>query len=177
MNNCITEVITNTAVFEKVSPADIDDACIGLGISSTSSGSSSSSKGSGYRLVIQPRHPESADSHGCPLCPANLCKGSELHKLRYGAGTGQQQALSSSSSSSYSKIVYAGDGSNDICPALSLTEHDVVLARAGDGLAKYAAAAAADPNLQQIKARVHVWENHDQLAKLVKQHVQASTQC
>jgi hypothetical protein len=73
--------------------------------------------------------------------------------------------------------VYAGDAANDICPALSLGENDVVLARAGEALAKYAAAAAADAGLQQIKARVFVWDNHHQLAKLVKEHVQTSTQC
>jgi RNA polymerase II subunit A small phosphatase-like protein len=173
LSNCVTEVITNTASFEKVAAADMEDACIGLG------SKSSSRKASGYRLVIQPRHPESSAPHGCPLCPANLCKGTELHRLRYGAGAaaasngGQQQPLCSSS---YGRIVYAGDGANDICPALSLGENDVVLARAGDALAKYAVAAAVDAGLQQIKARVFLWENHHQLAKLVKEHSQKSGQ-
>lgn len=173
MSSCVTEVITNAASFEKVAAVDMEDACIGLG------SRSGSRKASGYRLVIQPRHPESSAPHGCPLCPANLCKGTELHRLRYGAGatansSGQQQTLCSSS---YGRIVYAGDGANDICPALSLGENDVVLARAGEALAKYAAAAAADAGLQQIKARVFVWDNHHQLAKLVKEHVQTSKQC
>ena len=27
-----------------------------------------------HRMVIQPRHDWTVSSHGCPLCPANLCK-------------------------------------------------------------------------------------------------------
>lgn len=27
-----------------------------------------------HRMVVQPRHDWTASSHGCPLCPANLCK-------------------------------------------------------------------------------------------------------
>lgn len=170
MSNCVAEVITNAASFEKVASVEMEDACVGLG------SKSSSRKPSSYRLVIQPRHPESSAPHGCPLCPANLCKGSEVHRLKYGAGAsnGQQQALCSSS---YGRIVYAGDGANDICPALALGENDVILARAGYALAQYAAAAAVDAGLQQIKARVFVWESHQQLAKLVKEHVQTSSKC
>ena len=31
-----------------------------------------------HRMVIQPRHDWTVSSHGCPLCPANLCKASFL---------------------------------------------------------------------------------------------------
>lgn len=27
-----------------------------------------------HRMVIQPRHDWTVSSHGCPICPANLCK-------------------------------------------------------------------------------------------------------
>lgn len=72
-------------------------------------------KPAAHRLVITPRHDERGGSHGCPLCPANLCKGQELEALR--------------AAHPYRTIVYAGDGANDLCPSLALSPSDVVLAR------------------------------------------------
>ena len=73
------------------------------------------------RLTIIPRHPETAPPHACPRCPANLCKGRELVGLRAGLGRG-------------GPLVYAGDGENDLCPALGLGPGDALLVRTGRGL-------------------------------------------
>ncbi len=73
-----------------------------------------------HRLVIAPLHPSHLPPHGCPLCPANLCKGAELRRLR---------EESVAVGLPYKRIVYCGDGANDLCPALALGEQDVLLAR------------------------------------------------
>jgi hypothetical protein len=163
----VGEVITNAAAFEKVAASEVEDAGVGLGITSSIR---KAPAGASYKLVVQPRHPATAAPHGCPLCPANLCKGAELNRLRHGGrGAAHEQHLCTASRS-YGRIVYCGDGANDICPALTLGSNDVVLARAGHALAKYATAAAEDLSLQQFAARVYIWESHEQLAKLVKEH-------
>lgn len=37
-------------------------------------GDAAADKAASHRMVIQPRHDWTVLSHGCPLCPANLCK-------------------------------------------------------------------------------------------------------
>ena len=136
-----------------------------------------------YRLVVSPRHPPSAPPHACPLCPENLCKGRELAALRR-RPRGR-------------RVVYAGDGENDVCPALGLTAGDALLVRSGRGLerllrerAEAAAFAprtparaddddvASSPLLTKHAApalapalaagvSVYVWERRDELAALV----------
>lgn len=70
-------------------------------------------------LVIKRCH-----SHTCDTCikTPNLCKGSVL-----------EQTISKGS---YDRVVYVGDGSNDVCPSLKLTTTDTVIARKGYALAK-----------------------------------------
>jgi hypothetical protein len=102
------EVITNAAGFERIAAAQAADAGIGLGVFGRRKASAAAAAPS-YRLVIQPRHPESSAPHNCPMCPSNLCKGAELRRMRYGASSanhGAQQLCSGS----YGRIVYAGDG-------------------------------------------------------------------
>jgi hypothetical protein len=173
----VDEVITNSAGFERVQGAGAGDAAVGLGASSGGSsssagGSSPNSSSSSFKLVIQPRQPH---SHNCPLCPSNLCKGREMAQLL------QQQrkaaAGSAAACSTRGRVVYAGDGANDICPALALGPDDVVLAKAGHALAKYVAAAQADKSLQQPAAAVYLWETHEQLAALVMQHSLPNGKC
>ncbi|WIA08413.1 hypothetical protein OEZ85_007851 [Tetradesmus obliquus] len=168
------KVITNAAAFERIAAAQAADAGIGLGVFGRRKASTAAAAAPSYRLVIQPRHPESSVPHNCPMCPENLCKGAELRRLRFGASSSQHggQQLCSGS---YGRIVYAGDGANDICPALSLGPNDVVLARAGEALAAYAAAAAQDSTMQQFAAPVFVWHTHEELAQLVREHSQAAS--
>ncbi|CAG7723282.1 unnamed protein product [Allacma fusca] len=63
------------------------------------------------------------NQNSCPICPKNLCKGSALKKYIESQGP-------------FTKVFYAGDGANDLCPSLVLSSSDVVFARDGYKLAK-----------------------------------------
>jgi hypothetical protein len=160
LSGCVGEVITNGAAFERVAAAgggqDGGGGSVGLGSSTGSKGTAAA-----FKLVIQPCQPA---SRGCSLCPPNLCKGGELSRLL------QQQCNSSGGKPGRGRIIFAGDGANDICPALTLGPDDVVLAKAGAALARYIAASKADTSMRQVRAAVCTWDSHAQLAQLVKQH-------
>ena len=88
MNTLVKEVITNTTSFERLgsgndSAMDLAgegeqrpgaDAAFAVGgVGSAKSGALA--KPAGHRLQVHPRFPyEDGESHGCKLCPANLCK-------------------------------------------------------------------------------------------------------
>lgn len=72
----------------------------------------------------------------------------------------------------YQRIVYCGDGANDLCPALSLTPSDAVLARRGHALERLVAErAGSEEDGGRVVAQVHVWEDHAQLFSLVQRLV------
>lgn len=71
----------------------------------------------------------------------------------------------------YQRIVYCGDGANDLCPALSLTPSDVVLARRGHALEKLIAERADSDEDGRVVAQVHIWDDHCQLFSLVQRLV------
>lgn len=171
LSSCVDEVITNAAGFERVQGSGAADAAVGLGASGSASAGSSSSS---FKLVIQPRQPH---SHNCPLCPSNLCKGREMAQLLQQQRKAAAGSQGSAASSTRGRVVYAGDGANDICPALALGADDVVLAKAGHALAKYVAAAREDKSLQQPAAAVYLWDTHEQLAALVMQHALPNGKC
>jgi RNA polymerase II subunit A small phosphatase-like protein len=168
LHTCISGVVTNTAAFERIEAAGGGGAAAATGTATPQ-----------YRLKIQPRHNESFHgSHECPLCPSNLCKGRELDAL-------------CSAHPHRQRIVYVGDGANDLCPALCLGADDVVLARAGHPLAALIAemnttAAAASGGCgdgddtdtesqsglgaqRRVVAHVRTWKCHTELAQLVKE--------
>ena len=60
-------------------------------------------------------------------------------------------------------IVYIGDGSNDVCPSLSLSSNDVVVARKGFPLAKH----VNDSGL--LKATLHVVDFNEELVETVQE--------
>lgn len=66
----------------------------------------------------------------------------------------------------YKRIVYIGDGANDLCPALKLGPQDLVLARTDYDL---------DRLIQERKhsglphAAVHHWSTHQQLFTLLQE--------
>jgi len=102
VNTRVQEVITNLSSFVRCQPSsdpqsasqadsahsDAESSTASPGkVQSASSGSdggatwgaSSGDAAAGktaasHRMVIQPRHDWTVSSHGCPLCPANLCK-------------------------------------------------------------------------------------------------------
>ena len=83
-------------------------------------------------------------SHTCTTCKRtpNLCKGTVLNSIL--------------AKSSYDKVVYIGDGSNDVCPSLKLTENDHVLARKDYPLANKLQELSAT-----LKPKLHVLEFHE----------------
>jgi hypothetical protein len=88
----VKEVISNTTSFERLATADPaaelanghgapDQApCVGAGGAPAGNGSngvakSGAPKPASHRLQVHPRFPyDAGHSHGCRLCPANLCK-------------------------------------------------------------------------------------------------------
>lgn len=193
---CVRTIITNPSSFQRVPSASTTDLAAAAGSSSASAqqaqqaptprpptsgfgswfgfrssatrpasapaacASTCSGKPAGsHRLVIEPRHDaEACGTHGCHLCPANLCKGRELAALR-AAHPGR-------------RIVYCGDGANDLCPALALGPQDVLLARAGHALERMVVErqAGTSPDGRHVTAAVHSWATHEELCRLVQQH-------
>ena len=70
----LLQVLTNTASFEKAPPASEVDAMWSHGSASPKSVLDVSAKPASHKLVVRPRFDYQHASHGCPLCPANLCK-------------------------------------------------------------------------------------------------------
>lgn len=68
----------------------------------------------------------------------------------------------------YQRIVYCGDGANDLCPALSLTPSDVVLARRGHALEQLISERADRDDDSRVVARVMIWNDHEHLLDLVQ---------
>eukprot|EP00195_Chlamydomonas_chlamydogama_P012515 CAMPEP_0202913686 /NCGR_PEP_ID=MMETSP1392-20130828/61150_1 /ASSEMBLY_ACC=CAM_ASM_000868 /TAXON_ID=225041 /ORGANISM="Chlamydomonas chlamydogama, Strain SAG 11-48b" /LENGTH=367 /DNA_ID=CAMNT_0049605041 /DNA_START=146 /DNA_END=1249 /DNA_ORIENTATION=- len=76
------------------------------------------------RLLVRPFH---ASPHGCLRCNHNLCKARAL-----GDFLTDQRAKHVS----YNRIIYIGDGANDLCPCYLLSPQDVVMPRGGFQLEK-----------------------------------------
>jgi 2,3-diketo-5-methylthio-1-phosphopentane phosphatase len=151
VNHLVKEVITNAATFVRVSEDETSPPQLGAASTGALGGAAAPAAAS-HKMVIQPRHPPAASPHNCPRCPANLCKGAEVRKLR--------------SSSHYRRIIYGGDGANDVCAALQLLPGDVVMARAGAPLAAF-----LEKTKGQVSATVRVWQDHEQLLKVFKEFV------
>lgn len=143
---CVQEVITNAASFERTS----DD-------SESSQTSNGLQRLAGHKLVIKPHHAcdQHKQGHGCPLCPENLCKGLEVHKLKH--------------HNMYEQIVFCGDGANDVCAALTLRSTDWVLARLGYPLANYIRESSISTHLKKVTAQVMFWSTHEELFSCVRQ--------
>ncbi|CAA6666101.1 unnamed protein product [Spirodela intermedia] len=70
------------------------------------------------KLRISPYHDFKQSSHGCPLCPPNMCKSMILERMS-----------ASVSASGKKRFIYLGDGKGDYCPSLRLTDEDFVMPR------------------------------------------------
>lgn len=137
----VNEIITNQAFFKENSVSEEDDDAENFS-----------------QLVVMPRYNDAElGPHGCPLCPSNLCKGRELDSLRH--------------KNRPKRIIYAGDGANDFCPALCLGPEDTILARAGHRLEELITAELKKPvEKQRLVAKVLIWETHQDLYE-VAQHI------
>lgn len=103
------------------------------------------------RLGIFPYHDVGSPSHGCNLCPPNLCKGVVIDQIR-----------ASVSANGRKRYIYLGDGRNDFCPTLRLVEGDHVMPRKDYALSK-----RIYSNRMLIKADVHEWSDGEELGKIL----------
>ncbi|KAL5062778.1 hypothetical protein RYX36_024515 [Vicia faba] len=93
------------------------------------------------RLTILPYHDFNKASHGCPLCPPNMCKGLIIDRI--------QNIISGVDNK---RFIYLGDGAGDYCPSLRFRDVDFVMPRKNfpvwDLICK-------DPSL--VKAEINGW--------------------
>ncbi|XP_043219719.1 pyridoxal phosphate phosphatase PHOSPHO2-like [Amphibalanus amphitrite] len=104
------------------------------------------------RLVVTPF----TDQETCGICERNLCKGDAL-KLHLDRMTGARRK--------YDRVLYVGDGKNDVCPCLKLGKNDVIFARAGYRLEEELK--KMQDNNKKIDAEVVIW--HD--ANVIFEHI------
>ena len=100
-------------------------------------------------LQIQPLGQET-----CPSCPSNMCKREIIENYRK---TLQIDDL---------KVLFIGDGHNDVCAAKSLKKCDLVCARGGyrmaDELSKW-----CNDEKNQLQTTLFEWTNGDEIKKFV----------
>lgn len=107
-------------------------------------------------LKIQPYHHQL----DCQLSSENLCKGAVLEN--------HVQQQFNEHQIVYDRIFYVGDGHNDVCPALRLSDRDFGLARDGYRMQKELENLKNDANLN---ATVKIWTNGHDLSELIFQHI------
>jgi pyridoxal phosphate phosphatase PHOSPHO2 len=92
-----------------------------------------------------------------------MCKSNVLKIAR--------QELGLSDNAGNLRTIYVGDGSNDLCPSLSLLPSDLVLARDGYSLQKLIAKAKNGPEEQseKVTAQVKTWTTQRELGEMLLQ--------
>ena len=114
-------------------------------------------------------------THQCQRCRGtpNMCKGEpyinipslNLLCVHHPPGTILKGYLESSAEQ-YSRVVYVGDGHNDLCPLLQLTSGDVGVVRKGYSLEKALARGSHD-----MKATIHIVDFVHELGNVITQYV------
>lgn len=103
------------------------------------------------KLEIGPYHHQET----CKLSTENLCKGQIL------------EDYISESKKEFNFVCYVGDGRNDFCPSLRLSENDLTCVRKGFSLEKYI------PQMEQkgfkVKAEKLFWNDADQILARLKE--------
>ncbi|KAK3220165.1 hypothetical protein Dsin_014135 [Dipteronia sinensis] len=106
------------------------------------------------RLRILPYHDFTTSSHGCCLCPPNMCKGLIIERIQ----------ASLAKEGDKKKMIYLGDGSGDYCPSLKLKEDDHVMPRKNFPMWDLIFS-----NPIKIKAEIHEWTDGEELEKVLLQ--------
>lgn len=101
------------------------------------------------QLLLSPYH-----SHSCSSCPCNMCKRAILQDY-------QQQ-----SQQQYDRVLYIGDGSNDLCPTQALRPVDIVFVRAGYALDKLLQETAVE---RSVAAEIVRWNTGHDIVQRLKQ--------
>ncbi|XP_029461560.1 pyridoxal phosphate phosphatase PHOSPHO2 [Rhinatrema bivittatum] len=105
----------------------------------------------GY-LAVQNFH-----THQCPECPPNLCKRKVLEQF---IGVQLQNGVQ------YTKIVYVGDGRNDLCPVKSLKPNDVTMPR--EGYALHKRISQMSPAFASLQSYVVIWSTGFEILSYLK---------
>ncbi|ETO09710.1 hypothetical protein RFI_27667 [Reticulomyxa filosa] len=115
----------------------------------------------------------------CTVCHADedLCKGAVLRQIIQQCATAskaisteekEDREQNDKTQTSFDRIVYIGDGYNDLCPLLHMQKHDFVLVRKGKALEQL-----IDANQSHIQSQVLKWEDGRDLLL----HFQSIFQC
>ncbi|TNN77130.1 putative phosphatase phospho2 [Liparis tanakae] len=99
-------------------------------------------------------------SHDCAHCPVNLCKRRVLEGYLSEQFDGGVE---------YERVLYAGDGGNDLCPTSCLRGRDVVMPRRGFTLEKLLAKLEDDASLS---AKVIAWSSGTDILQELKASMQ-----
>ncbi|XP_004634830.1 pyridoxal phosphate phosphatase PHOSPHO2 [Octodon degus] len=91
---------------------------------------------------------ENYHAHSCKRCPKNLCKNVVLVEF---VDKQLQQGVN------YMRIVYIGDGGNDVCPVTFLKKDDVAMPRKGYALQRKLARMSQD--LEPMDSSVVAWSS------------------
>jgi len=97
----------------------------------------------------------------CKLSTKNLCKGHILDLY-----VAERAAVGAK----FSKIAYVGDGRNDLCPSLRLSENDLVFPRKGFQLDKLIRDMQNQEDLH-LKAKVHTWETGNDIIRVISDYL------
>lgn len=98
-------------------------------------------------------------SHKCLRCPPNMCKRKVL--TEYLAERAQEQV-------EFERVLYVGDGANDLCPALALSAADVAFPRKGYPMHRM----AQELQRQQpaaFQATLVPWESATEVARYLQE--------
>ncbi|XP_048227610.1 thiamine phosphate phosphatase-like protein [Ricinus communis] len=100
------------------------------------------------RLRISQYHDPRTSSHGCTICPPNMCKGIVMDRIR----------ASVSAEGGKKRFIYVGDGSPDFCATLKLKEEEFVMPRKDFPLWEFICS-----NKNLIKAKILEWSDGEEL--------------
>jgi pyridoxal phosphate phosphatase PHOSPHO2 len=101
----------------------------------------------------------------CELSTKNMCKGYILDSyIKERASLGVK----------FSQIAYIGDGKNDLCPSLRLSEKDLVFPREGFQLDKCVRDMQSQKDMR-LKAMVHTWKTGSDIIRVISDHLEASS--
>ncbi|GJT62823.1 inorganic pyrophosphatase 2-like protein [Tanacetum coccineum] len=102
-------------------------------------------------LRILPYHDFNKSTHGCNLCPPNMCKGKVIERIQSIFGTEEKK-----------KIIYLGDGAGDFCPSLKLVDGDFMMPRKDFPVWELIC-----NNRDLVKAEIHEWTNGEDLEQIL----------
>ncbi|CAN8292806.1 unnamed protein product [Cochlearia groenlandica] len=104
------------------------------------------------RLIVSPY--TSSSSHGCSLCPPNMCKGLIIERI--------QDSLTKEGINNNKTIIYVGDGAGDYCPSLKLKTEDYMMPRKN-----FPVWDLINQNQKLVKATVKDWTDGESMEKIL----------